>query len=169
MPPYIAALLLHGLLAGIDVVLNHEILMRLPRQPGMVREELLHSLRELVFATLFTGLAWFAWHGAFAWIVAALLLAEVVISTCDVAIEGAIRDVPVTERVVHLFLFMNLGAIVVLLGDVLLAWQALPTALVPVQPHWWSWALTALAVPALGWSIRDGLAAWRLGVARRAP
>ncbi|WP_338761101.1 hypothetical protein [Massilia sp. METH4] len=168
MPPYIAALLLHGLLAAVDVLLNHELLVRLPHRPGAASEEWLHSLRELVFAVLFVGLAWFAWHGAFAWIIGALLLGEVLISACDVAVEGAIRELPATERVIHLFLFMNLGAIVVLLGDTLLAWQALPTALVPVEPGWWSWGLTALAVPALGWAIRDGLAARRLAPVRAA-
>ena len=69
MPSYVAALLVHGLLAGIDVLLNHELLARLPKRPGSSEEELLHCLRELIFFILFAGIAWFSWNGIFAWII----------------------------------------------------------------------------------------------------
>lgn len=80
MAGFIVALMLHGVLAGVDVGLNHELLARLPQRPAVAKEELLHSLREAVFAVLFAGLAWYAWHGALAWIVTVLLLAELVIA-----------------------------------------------------------------------------------------
>lgn len=162
MPSYVVALLLHGLMAGVDVILNHELLERLPGRAASVEEELLHSLREFVFFLLFAGIAWFSWNGVFAWIIAILLFAEVVISTRDVIVEGDTRVLPVTERVLHLYLFINLGVIIVLLGEVLIVWAALPSALVPVKTTWWSFALSALAVAALGWSIRDAIAAWKL-------
>lgn len=169
MAAFIVVLMLHGVLAGIDVVLNHELLARLPRHAGAAMEQTLHALREAVFAVLFAGLAWLEWHGALAWIVAALLAAELVIAAIDVKIEIDIRVLPAPERILHLLLFINFGAILVLLGERLLAWRTMPTGFVAVDHGWASWALTALAIAALGWALRDGRAAWRLAAARQRP
>jgi hypothetical protein len=160
--PFTAVLILHGLLAGVDVLLNHELLARLPYRPGAAREELLHATREAIFAILFLGLAWWTWHGALVWVLAALLLAEVLISAYDGKIEGDTRVLPVPERVLHVILFINLGALIVLLGQEASGWHALPTGLAAVQHGWASWALTALGVAATGWAIRDALAWLRL-------
>lgn len=169
MAGYIVVLMLHGALAGIDVVLNHEVLARLPHRAEAAMEELLHSLREAVFAVLFAGLAWAEWHGALAWIVAALLAAELAIAAIDVKLEVDIRVLPAPERILHLLLFINLGAILVLLGERLLAWQAMPTAFVAADHGWASWVLTGLAMAAFGWAVRDGCAARRLATAQRGP
>lgn len=72
---------------------------------------------------------------------------------------------PAPERILHLLLFINFGAILVLLGERLLAWAALPTGLVAVDHGWASWLLTMLALVAAGWAVRDGLAARRLASA----
>jgi hypothetical protein len=168
MPLYVLALVLHGVLGGIDVILNHELLARLPQRADTGEEEALHSGREFVFTALFLGLAWFEWHGVYAWCIAVLLLAEVLISMRDVVVEGDIRILPVPERILHLFLFMNLGAVVVLLGLALRDWAGLPAGLTRVDHGWASWALTALAVPAVGWAVRDGISALRHGRMRQA-
>jgi hypothetical protein len=68
--------------------------------------------------------------------------------------------------VLHLFLFMNLGALIVLVGQALLAWRALPTAVVAVDHGWASWGLTVMGIGALVWSVRDGLKAVRMHPAR---
>ena len=119
-----------------------------------------------MMAMLFFSTAWFAWHGVLAWCIAALVLGELIVSAIDVVAEKATRDLPVTERVLHLFLFVNLGVIVALLGQVVLGWHGLPTALVAVDYGWASWALSVLAALALGWSVRDSIAAIRLGAAQ---
>src|SRR3954453_13193552 len=80
-------LVLHGLLGGLDVVLNHELAERLPHRPGAAMEEALHAAREALFAALFLGLAWFEWHGAAAWLVAAVIACEVTVSTWDSVLE----------------------------------------------------------------------------------
>lgn len=59
-------LVAQGVLAGVDTVLNHELLARLPKRPEARPELALHVGREAIWAVLLTGLAWFAWHGAFA-------------------------------------------------------------------------------------------------------
>jgi hypothetical protein len=160
--PFTAVLILHGLLAGVDVLLNHELLARLPQRPGAAREELLHAAREAIFAVLFLGLAWWTWHGALVWVPAALLLAEVLISAYDVKVEVDTRVLPVPERVLHVFLFINTGILVVLLGQQAGGWHALPAGLEAVDYGWASWLLTALGAGAAGWAVRDGRAWLRL-------
>ena len=158
-PPFVYALALHGLIGGLDVILNHELLARLPAQPWAGPEERMHSAREWIFFAIFASLAWFEWHGAAAWWIALLFLAEVLVSARDVVIEGDTRVLPKPERVLHLFLFMNLGALVVLVGQASLGWHALPTAVVRTDYGWVSWVLSAMAVLTLGWAVRDGISA----------
>ena len=117
MPPFVCALLAHGMLGAVDIVLNHELNARLPTRAGAVREQQLHCARELLFAAIFAALAWRQWHGHLAWCVAALFIAELLVSTCDVVVEGATRVLPPTERVVHMLLFVNLGVVMTLLSQ----------------------------------------------------
>lgn len=161
MPPFVYVLMLHGVLGFVDIVVNHELLARLPRRGDTAQEEALHAAREFIFACLFASLAWFAWQGALVWWIAALLLAEVAVSTRDVVVEGDIRVLPVSERVLHLFLFINLGILIALVAHALLWWHASPTALERVDYGWASWVLTAMSIGSLVWAVRDGVAAGR--------
>ncbi|MEN3276652.1 MAG: hypothetical protein V7631_2442 [Massilia sp.] len=160
---FLYALLLHGVLGAIDVVVNHELLAKLPARRAAAEEEGLHAAREFIFACLFASIAWCAWHGALAWWIAALLLAEVIVSARDVVVEGNIRVLPVPERVLHLLLFMNLGALVVLGGFTLAEWRVGEAVLIPVDHGWASWVLTAMAAGAFAWGVRDARAAMRRG------
>lgn len=161
MPLYVYALILHGVLGGMDVILNHELLARLPQRADTGEEEALHSAREFFFTVVFAALAWFEWHGALVWVVAAPLLGEVLVSMRDVVVEGNTRVLPVPERILHLFLFMNLGVVIILVGLALWDWSALPTGATRVDYGWASWVLSALAAIAFGWAVRDGMSALR--------
>ena len=169
MPFYVYALILHGAIGGLDVFLNHEFLARLPQRKEAAAEERMHSTRECIFCAIFLSLAWCEWHGAAAWWIVALYLGEIAVSARDVVIEGDIRVLPKSERVLHLFLFMNLGALVVLVGQALLGWRGLPTAVLPVTYGWASWMLTVMALGALAWAVRDGVSAWRLNAMKLRP
>ena len=57
MPPYVYALIVHGVIGFLDVAINHEWLAKLPSRPECVSEERLHSAREFLFAALFASLA----------------------------------------------------------------------------------------------------------------
>ncbi|MFC5460002.1 hypothetical protein [Massilia niabensis] len=160
---FLYALLLHGVLGAIDVFLNHELLAKLPARREAAEEEGLHAAREFIFACLFVSIAWFAWHGALVWWIAALLLGEVVVSARDVIVEGEIRVLPVPERVLHLLMFMNLGALVVLGAFTLAEWRVGEVMLIRVHHGWASWVLTAMAAAALAWAVRDGVAAVHSG------
>ena len=159
MEPFIIALIAHGFIGGADVIVNHELIAKIPSLPNSGPEEALHSARELVFAVLFVSLAWFEWHGAAALFIAGLVAAELLISTVDQALEFDTRLLPVTERVAHVVLFVNMGIVVTLVGQALLAWRGLPSGVVRVDYGMASWVLSGLAVLALGWSVRDGLSA----------
>ena len=156
MPPFAIALMVHGVLGGIDVVLNHELIARLPSQPYAGPEMRLHAARELLFAAIFFSLAWFEWHGGYAWWIALLFLAELLVSMRDSVIEGDTRVLPVSERIIHVLLFVNLGIVMSLVAQALLAWGAQPAALAPAGYGWASWAMSALAAGSLAWALRDG-------------
>lgn len=162
---FLYALLLHGVLGAIDVFLNHELLAKLPARREAAAEERLHAAREFIFACLFASIAWLAWHGALVWWIAALLLAEVLVTARDVVVEGEIRVLPVPERVTHLLLFMNLGALVVLGGFMLAEWHVGASVVIPVHHGWASWVLSAMAAGAFAWALRDTMAARRHRIA----
>jgi hypothetical protein len=157
MAPFVYALLLHGVLGGIDVIVNHELLAKLPKRPHAGPEVRLHAMRELLFAAIFTSLAWFEWHGQLVWWIAALLLGEVLVSVRDTVIEGDTRVLPVPERALHVLLFINLGVVITLVGHRLSWWYFSPTELVPAHYGWASWVLSAFAAFSLAWALRDGL------------
>jgi len=161
IPFFIYALLLHGLIGGLDVFLDHELLARLPAQRWSGPEQRMHSAREAIFCAIFVSLAWFEWHGAAAWWIVLLYLGEILVSARDVVIEGDTRVLPKPERVLHLFLFMNLGALVVLAGQASLGWHALPTSVVRTDYGCASWVLSAMALGSLGWAVRDGISAMK--------
>jgi hypothetical protein len=65
-PELILVILLaaQGVLGGIDTLVNHEWLAKLPQRHEAQGEIGLHALREANYAILFGGLAWLSWHGA---------------------------------------------------------------------------------------------------------
>jgi hypothetical protein len=153
-------LVAQGVMGGIDTLVNHELIERLPQRTEAGREVGLHSIREALYAMLFVGLGWFQWHGAAALAIATVFLAEIGVDALDEWTENRTRVLPQNERVLHMFLMLNLGAIAVTLAVALVAWHARPTALVMDHRGWTSWALLALGASAAAWSVRDFLA-WR--------
>jgi hypothetical protein len=153
-------LLAQGVMGGVDTLLNHELIARLPQRAEARTEIGLHVLREAVWAGLFIGLAWFAWHGALALVIVAVLAAELLITAVDEFVENRIRVLPQNERVLHLFLTLNLGLLIAVLAPLLLDWGAQPTALVGKSHGLLSWLLSALGLAAGAWSLRD-FVAWR--------
>lgn len=159
----LSLLIFHGVVGGTDVLLNHEIVERLPSQVFARTEQALHSARELIFGLLFGSLAWFQWGGQLVWFIAVLLVAEILISLVDTLIEDRTRRLTATERTMHVILFINFGAYTTVLVPVLMNWNTMPTGLRLVDYGPWSWVLSALSVASIGWSIRDGISYRRLG------
>ena len=149
-------------MGAIDTVVNHEFIEALPHRLAARSEIGLHAVREAIYATLFMALAWFEWNGAFAALIGALLAAEVAVTAIDEFVENRIRVLPQNERVLHVFLTLNFGAIIALLVPALLDSGAQATSLQPVHHGWASWALSVLAVASVAWSVRDLFAFRRL-------
>ena len=153
-------LALQGVLAGLDTVVNHEIIARLPQKPSARPELATHVCRELIWTVLLFGLAWFLWQGAAAWLIAALLGAELFVTCWDEFVENRTRVLPQNERILHVFLTLNLGAIVTVLYPLLREWGTHPTGFVARDFGVLSWLISLFALSALTWAVRDTLA-WR--------
>jgi hypothetical protein len=158
--PLHALLLAQAAVGGADTLLNHELVARLPHRPEARREIGLHAVREAIYGTLFLGLAFFAWQGAFAWAIAGLLAAEIVVTTTDEWIENRTRLLPQNERVLHVLLTLNLGLIIAVLLPRLLDWSSQATRLVRLEAGWAAWLLAAFGAASFAWCVRDALA-WR--------
>jgi len=149
-------LVAQGVLGGLDTVLNHEVLARLPQRPEARPELALHVGREAIWALLLIGLAWFGWHGAYAWLIVALLALEIAITALDELTENRIRVTPHNERVLHLLLAINVGLIVASVYSL----SGEPSAMVRRDYGFLSWIITGFGAAAAFWAARDFFA-WR--------
>jgi len=151
-----------GVLGALDVLINHEWREGLPNRPGAALEEAIHGARELLYALVFAGLAWFEWRGTFAPLFAGVLLAEVALTAWDFVEEDRTRRLSATERLMHLALSMGGGAYCALLVPVLWRWQGEATALHFVDYGAVSWLLSIMAAGVLAWGVRDVAASWTM-------
>lgn len=156
-------LILHAALACVDVLLNHELIVKLPRQASAMTEQWLHSARELVFALIFAAIAWMQWHGHTSWFIVALLSIEFVITTIDTVVEVETRKLPISERINHVLLYINFGAICLLSVFVCKDWYAEPTLIQFSHYGAPSWILSLAACGSAFFCVRDAAAAVRLG------
>jgi uncharacterized protein (TIGR01777 family) len=149
-------------LGAFDVLYHHELTERLAWRRSQRRELVLHGVRNAIYAVLFLGLGWLEPHGLWAILVLLLLAAEVVVTLIDFVEEELTRNLPASERITHMLLALNYGAILVLLTPVLLAWAAEPSALVPA---WYGFATVLVTLASFGiavFGLRDGFAARRM-------
>ena len=151
-----------GLLGALDNLIHHELQARLPSRVSARWELTLHALREAIYGLLFLALAWAEWHGIWAWVLAAMLLAEIVITIADFLEEDATRRLPRFERVLHTVLAVSYGAFLAALGPELARWAAAPTGVVAASYGPLSWLLTLYAAGVLAWSARNAIAVGHL-------
>jgi len=156
---------LQALLGGIDNLWHHEITERLPTRRAAAGELSLHSLREFLYAFIFLGLAWFRWQGYWAYMIAAVLALEVVVTLADFIVEDKTRRLPAFERILHTVLAINYGAVLAALVPILIAWSELPSGVLRTS-HVFSWAFTVFGAGLVGWSLRNAVAVLSL---RRPP
>jgi uncharacterized protein (TIGR01777 family) len=155
-----------ALLGAVDNLWHHEITERLPAKRAAAVELMLHSARELIYACVFVGLAWFRWQGIWVALVAGVMLIEVALTLLDFVIEDKTRQLPPFERVLHTLLALNFGAVLAMLGPVLSRWWPMPAAVIPVYYGPISWVFTVFGAGVFVWSLRNAAAVVRL---RRPP
>lgn len=155
MESVIWLLIFQGCLGGFDVMWNHEWKERLPARLSAALEQKIHGVRELFYAVVFMGLAWYEWHGVWAWVFLAVLIVEILLTAWDFVVEDQTRRLSPVERVTHLVLSMTGGAYVALLLPVLVAWSQQPSGLMGVDYGLSSWVLTLFGIGVLAWGLRD--------------
>jgi uncharacterized protein (TIGR01777 family) len=151
-----------ALLGAVDNLWHHEITERLPAKRSAAVELVLHSARELIYAFVFVGLAWFRWQGLWVALIVSVMLIEVAVTLLDFVIEDKTRRLPPFERVLHTLLAVNFGAVLAMLGPVLAGWWSMPSAVIPVYYGPISWVFTAFGAGVFAWSLRNAMAVVRL-------
>jgi hypothetical protein len=163
-------LALQGALGALDTLYYHEWRARLPAGvPGSRPELMLHAARDFLYAVLFGSLPWLQWRGAWAVVLALIIVAEIIITLADFVVEDAVRrplgGVFPGERCMHTVMAIIYGAALGYLVPVLLAWWRLPTELAaqPADvPPALRVALSLMAAGVLGSGARDLYAALQL-------
>src|SRR5713101_6094411 len=117
-------ILLQIAMGAFDTIYHHELTERLAWRPTQRRELALHAVRSLLYAVLFLAFGWCEPRGAWAGLVIAILVIEVVVTLMDFVEEDMSRKLPASERINHTLLAINYGAILALLVPVLLDWMA---------------------------------------------
>ena len=154
-----ALLTLQAVMGAIDNLWHHELTERLPGKRSARLELSLHAAREALYAFLFLALAWYTWHGGWAWVIGAVVIAEIVITLGDFIVEDRTRRLPELERVLHTLLAISIGAVLAALWPVLAVWASMPHGVVAVDHGLVSWMFTVFGVGAAVWSLRNGIAA----------
>jgi len=160
-------LAIQGIIGAFDTVYYHEWRARLPARGRRAASELkLHAARDFLYAVLFATLPWLAWQGAWTAVLAAVLIAEIVLTLTDFIVEIAVRkdlgDVYGGERVTHAIMGILYGAMAAKLIPALIVWWRLPTALAvtaPPVPRALTVALLVMAVGVFLSGVRDLYAA----------
>ncbi|HEX6463397.1 MAG TPA: hypothetical protein VFZ98_03045, partial [Vicinamibacterales bacterium] len=119
---------IQGVIGAFDTVYYHEWRARLPARGRRAASELkLHAARDFFYAVLFGTLPWLAWRGSWALALAAVLVAEIVLTLTDFIVEITVRkdlgDVYGGERVTHAVMGILYGAMIAKLIPTLLEWS----------------------------------------------
>lgn len=148
-------LVAQGALGAFDTLWYHEWKVALHSRPDAQRELRLHALRNFCYGALYAVLALVELHGALAWFVVALLVAELVITLTDFLEEDRTRKLPAGERVMHALIGIAWGAMLPFLLPEVWRWSQEPLAVVPVDRGAFTWLLGAMAVGVAGFGVRD--------------
>src|SRR5206468_6879346 len=112
----------------------------------------LHAARDFLYAVLFGTLPVLAWQGRWVLVLAAVIIAEIVLTLTDFVVEISVRkalgDVYAGERVTHAVMGILYGGMVANLVPSLFEWWSLPTDLAiapPFIPQWLRWALPVMS------------------------
>lgn len=148
------------MLGAFDTLWYHERRVALPLQPNARIELRLHAARDLIYSILFGTLSWLACYGLWAWIVASLLVAEVVITLWDFIEEDRTRILLPGERVVHALMGINYGAFLAFYLPELVRWAQHPTGFTQRDTGLFVLVFTLMSVGVLVSGVRDLVASF---------
>lgn len=154
-------LLLQASLGAFDTLYYHEYRLKLAHNVHSRVELRLHASRDFAYAIIIGSLGFVVWHGAFAWILLGLLLAEICITLWDFIEEDKIRRLPAGERAMHAVMGIVYGAFLAFLIPQMIAWSGLSTGFGPSYHGFPAWMLLVLAAGVFASGVRDLVASTR--------
>jgi hypothetical protein len=154
-------LFVQALLGAFDTLYYHEYRLRLPHGAGTTTELRLHASRDFAYAIIIGTLGFVTWNGVLAWVLLALLVAEIVITLWDFIEEDRIRKLPAGERAMHAIMGIVYGAFLAYLLPEMLQWSRQPTGWGASYHGFPAWVLSALAIGVFLSGVRDAVASVR--------
>lgn len=148
-------LAIQGGMGAFDTLYYHEYKLKLPHAVHAKYELLLHALRDFAYALIFLSIGWVQWAGVLAWVFAAVLVFEIVVTLLDFVEEDRIRKLPAGERVMHALMGIVYGLFLAFMVPVLWQWSHLATGFMGVSYGAMSWLLTLAGVGVLLSGVRD--------------
>ncbi len=146
---------IQGCMGAFDTLYHHEFTERLPWKASASQELWVHGVRNFFYGVIFCSLGWVAWGGWLAWLFAAMLVGEILLTLWDFVIEDQSRKLPPSERITHTVLAINYGVILCLLLPQLLRWAALPAGFHAETHGLWTWVMTVFAAGVWAWAVFD--------------
>ena len=151
-------LLVQATLGAFDTLYYHEYKLKLPQGDHTKTELKLHAVRDFCYAIIIGSLGFVTWQGGFAYVLAAILLAEIVISLWDFVEEDKVRQLPAGERCMHAIMGIVYGAFLALVLPELWSWSHLPTGWGASYHGIPAWILLLIAFGVFVSGVRDILA-----------
>jgi hypothetical protein len=153
-------LLLQATLGAFDTLYYHEYKLKLAHGDHTGTELKLHATRDFAYAIIIGSLGFLTWNGIFAWVLLALLAAEICITLWDFIEEDKIRKLPPGERAMHSIMGIVYGAFLAYLVPELFRWSSLDTGFGPSYHGFPAWMLLVIAAGVFVSGVRDAVAAF---------
>jgi len=151
-------LLVQASLGAFDTLYYHEYKLKLAHGHDTAIELRLHAVRDFAYAAIIGTLGWATWNGALAYVLAAILLAEIVITLWDFIEEDKVRRLPPGERAMHAIMGIVYGAFLAYLVPELIRWSQLPTGFGAAYHGIPAWILSLIASGVFVSGVRDLIA-----------
>lgn len=148
-------LMVQACLGAFDTLYYHEYKLRLTHDHANAIELRLHATRDFAYAIIIGTLGFLTWHGVWAYVLFALLGAEILITLWDFIEEDKIRRLPAGERAMHAVMGIVYGAFLAYLIPEMLVWRQAPTGFGPAYHGFPAWVLALVATGVFLSGIRD--------------
>lgn len=154
-------LLVQASLGAFDTLYYHEYKLKLAHDDHTQVELRLHAVRDFCYAIIIATLGFVTWNGVLAWILFAILLAEIVITLWDFVEEDKVRVLPAGERIMHSLMGIVYGAFLAYLLPEMWKWSQEPTGWGASYHGIPAWLLSAIAAGVFVSGVRDLVASLR--------
>lgn len=160
-------LVVQASLGAFDTLYYHEYKLKLAHGDHTHVELRLHAVRDFCYALIIGTLGYVTWQGVLAWILFAILIAEIVITLWDFVEEDKVRKLPAGERCMHAIMGIVYGSFLSFLLPEMWRWSQRPTGWGASYHGFPAWILLALAIGVFVSGVRDMGASF--GVKEAAP